>query len=199
MKYDSSSQVLGEGENEVVTLSHRAQIKRMSNDITRLLRPQNLKCVSTRELPRKLVELWNNRSIDKLDVSHFGVCYLDDLIVTIPQHWGVCCSEYVGQDGLLVMRHHGDRLEDVPESIELGYRPLPASVSYDPHSRVGLGNSSLDDTSEENLDGYGVVHMWVPKKPRTDCEWRRLSILREQVIGYIIFNSRDMILRSPSS
>ncbi|OQR75668.1 hypothetical protein BIW11_08271 [Tropilaelaps mercedesae] len=187
-------QVLGEKNNEVVTLSHRAQIKRICNDIARLLRRRNPKCISSIELPSHLIELWqHNRDSEVLDVSHFGVCFLDDLMVTIPQHWGVHCSVYVSSsNGNLVLRQHGDGEEDVPDFVKLDCRVgLPGlSPSKPTHSTNGLAeayhNNNIDNITNANqlyLEDYSVVQAWMPKHLRTEFQQKRSAFIMQQVLN----------------
>lgn len=157
-------------------LSHRAQIKRISNDVSRLLRARNPKCINAAELPGELVELWlHSRDSEELDVSRFGVCYLDDLLVTLPQHWGIYCSEYISNEtGALVVRQYGDGMEDVPNFIKLEY----------PTGPIGLRDNLSDFLASEKYNdfkGYSIVHAWIPISHRSDYKLKLIALLRQQV------------------
>lgn len=147
-------QVLGEGDKEVVTLSHRAQIKRVCNDLQKVLRPRNPKCISSADIATAFTTHWraNDEVERRFNVEDFGVCYLDDLLVTIPQHWGVHCSEFVSAEyGDVRRRHRGDGEEDIPDF-----------VSDDARARV---------------------YAWIPRQHQTDSQKKALALLKQQTLN----------------
>lgn len=159
LKSMHSLQILGEDDYEVVTLSHRAQIKRVCNDLQKVLRPRKPKCISSVDMPAAFASHWQavddaDRSDRRFNVEDFGVCYLDDLLVTIPQHWGVHCSEYVSTDGEVIRREHGNGDEDIPDFV--------------PKNETGR------------------VHAWIPKHHQTETQKKALALLKQQVLDSVI-------------
>lgn len=69
-------QVMGEGNKRVVTLSHRAQVRRFTSDLLRVLKSQTNRQLLVTELPG-LFERVFNRPFDPVD---YGLCFLEDLL-----------------------------------------------------------------------------------------------------------------------
>lgn len=67
-------QVMGEGENRQVTLTHRTQVRRFSNDLQRLLRPSKTLLLS--QLPKMYAQSFGRN----FDITQYGVCKLSDMI-----------------------------------------------------------------------------------------------------------------------
>ncbi|KAK7082553.1 hypothetical protein SK128_020988 [Halocaridina rubra] len=69
-------QVLGEGNKRILTLAHKAQIKRFSSDLLRVLKGQPTKSITLEAFPssyeKALSKPWN--------VVDYGVCEFDDLL-----------------------------------------------------------------------------------------------------------------------
>lgn len=116
-------------------------------------------------------------------MSHFGVCFLDDLLVTIPQHWGVHCSAYVSSNnGQLIQRRPGNGEEDVPGFIELDYRIRPPGLPVDKRTSTSLHGIPAEDINcQWDLEGYGRVHIWMPIHPRTPFQQKQTAFLTQQV------------------
>ncbi|CAF2154417.1 unnamed protein product [Rotaria magnacalcarata] len=71
-----SVQILGDGNKRIITISHRCQMKRFTNDIIRILKnkPQRLMAIS--EIPIEY-EMAYKKSFC---ITDFGMCYLEDLV-----------------------------------------------------------------------------------------------------------------------
>lgn len=67
---------MGEGNKRVVTLSHRAQMRRFTSDLLRVLKSQTSKQLMVSEL-QQLFERILCRPFDPVD---YGLCYLEDLL-----------------------------------------------------------------------------------------------------------------------
>ncbi|XP_014290029.1 meiosis regulator and mRNA stability factor 1 isoform X1 [Halyomorpha halys] len=74
-------QVIGEGNKRIVTLSHRAQIKRFTSDLLRALKSQPCKKLTFEELPL-VFERVLGKSFDPVD---YGLCSLYDLMNQVPE------------------------------------------------------------------------------------------------------------------
>ncbi|KAK7501530.1 hypothetical protein BaRGS_00007334 [Batillaria attramentaria] len=73
-------QVLGTGDRKVLTLSHRAQVKRFITDMLKVLKSQPGKLLSTDELP----QCYERVLARQFDITHYGVAFLEDLFMDIP-------------------------------------------------------------------------------------------------------------------
>ncbi|KAK0092688.1 hypothetical protein PV326_000848 [Microctonus aethiopoides] len=75
-------QVMGEGNNRVVTLSHRAQIRRFTSDLLRVLKAQASKQITLSEFPtvytRVIGKSW--------DVVNYGVCEINDILSEVSEN-----------------------------------------------------------------------------------------------------------------
>uniref|UniRef100_A0A182P0F7 HTH OST-type domain-containing protein n=1 Tax=Anopheles epiroticus TaxID=199890 RepID=A0A182P0F7_9DIPT len=69
-------QVMGDGENRHITLTHRTQIRRFTNDLLKILRNRTNKSILLSQLPMVFTHA-QNRSFD---VTDYGVCNLFDIV-----------------------------------------------------------------------------------------------------------------------
>ncbi|XP_047474439.1 meiosis regulator and mRNA stability factor 1-like isoform X2 [Penaeus chinensis] len=74
-------QVLGEGNKRILTLAHKAQIKRFSSDLLRVLKGQPTKAITLEAFPaayeKALTRTWN--------VIDYGVCDVEDLLTEVSE------------------------------------------------------------------------------------------------------------------
>ncbi|KAL8579349.1 hypothetical protein ACOMHN_026714 [Nucella lapillus] len=73
-------QVLGTGDRKVLTLSHRAQVKRFITDALKVLKSQPGKQLPVSELPAAFERLL----FRKFDIAHYGVAFIEDMFMDIP-------------------------------------------------------------------------------------------------------------------
>ncbi|XP_033320589.1 meiosis regulator and mRNA stability factor 1 isoform X3 [Bombus bifarius] len=75
-------QVMGEGNNRVVTLSHRAQVRRFTSDLLRVLKSKASKQVALSEFPsvyaRVIAKPW--------DIVDYGVCEIEDILSEVSEN-----------------------------------------------------------------------------------------------------------------
>ena len=75
-------QVMGEGNNRVVTLSHRAQVRRFTSDLLRVLKSKASKQVVLSEFPsvyaRVIAKPW--------DIVDYGVCDIEDILGEVSEN-----------------------------------------------------------------------------------------------------------------
>ncbi|XP_076293611.1 meiosis regulator and mRNA stability factor 1-like protein [Lasioglossum baleicum] len=75
-------QVMGEGNNRVVTLSHRAQVRRFTSDLLRVLKSKASKQVALSEFPsvyvRVIAKPW--------DIVDYGVCEIEDILGEVSEN-----------------------------------------------------------------------------------------------------------------
>lgn len=69
-------QIMGDGENRQITLTHKCQVRRFTSDIMRVLRSQISKSVMLSHLPI----LFATVQMKKFDITDYGVCDLEDII-----------------------------------------------------------------------------------------------------------------------
>ncbi|XP_042864024.1 meiosis regulator and mRNA stability factor 1-like isoform X3 [Penaeus japonicus] len=74
-------QVLGEGNKRILTLAHKAQVKRFSSDLLRVLKGQPTKAITLEAFPvayeKALTRTWN--------VIDYGVCDVEDLLTEVSE------------------------------------------------------------------------------------------------------------------
>lgn len=69
-------QIMGEGENRQITLTHRTQIRRFTSDLLRILRAQENNSVLLSQLPTIFAQTHNRN----FDVTDYGVCDIVDIL-----------------------------------------------------------------------------------------------------------------------
>ena len=72
-------QVLGDGNKKIITLSHRAQVKRFSSDLIRVLKTQPAKLVFLSQFPSAYEKVIGKR----WNVTDYGVTEMDDLLTEV--------------------------------------------------------------------------------------------------------------------
>ncbi|KAK3091075.1 hypothetical protein FSP39_016962 [Pinctada imbricata] len=73
-------QVLGTGDRKILTLSNRAQIRRFTTDLLKILKSQPGKEMPVQVIPAAFASMFNKR----WDVTEYGMAYLDDLLSEVP-------------------------------------------------------------------------------------------------------------------
>ncbi|CAF1183372.1 unnamed protein product [Rotaria sordida] len=71
-----SIQILGDGNKRIITITHRCQMKRFTNDIIRILKNKPQRSMSISEIPIEY-EIAYKKPFCVVD---FGMCYLEDLV-----------------------------------------------------------------------------------------------------------------------
>ncbi|XP_067620766.1 uncharacterized protein Marf1 [Eurosta solidaginis] len=69
-------QIIGDGENRFITLTHRTQLRRFTSDLLRILRAHGNKAVLLSELPTIFAETQHRF----FDVTDYGVCDIRDIL-----------------------------------------------------------------------------------------------------------------------
>ncbi|XP_063790435.1 meiosis regulator and mRNA stability factor 1 isoform X2 [Pseudophryne corroboree] len=101
-------QILGMGSKRFLTLTHRAQVKRFTQDLLKLLKSQASKQVIVREF----LQAYHWCFSRDWDVTEYGVCELVDIVSEIPDTT-ICVSQ---QDNEIVISI--PKRERTPEEIE---------------------------------------------------------------------------------
>ncbi|XP_066603618.1 meiosis regulator and mRNA stability factor 1 isoform X2 [Prorops nasuta] len=102
-------QVMGEGNKRVVTLSHRAQVRRFTSDLLRVLKSKASKKVALSEFPsfyaRVISKPW--------DVVDYGVCEIDDILNEVSENTVVVTDMPNGDKMIAIPKR-----EQTPEEVE---------------------------------------------------------------------------------
>lgn len=69
-------QVMGEGENRQITLTHKMQVRRFTSDLLRVLRTQSTKSI----LLSQLSMIFEQIQAKKFDITDYGVCDVKDIL-----------------------------------------------------------------------------------------------------------------------
>ncbi|KAM8933472.1 meiosis regulator and mRNA stability factor 1 isoform 2-T2 [Pelodytes ibericus] len=101
-------QILGMGSKRLLTLTHRAQVKRFTQDLLKLLKSQASKQVVVREF----LQAYHWCFSRDWDVTEYGVCELADIVSEIPDTT-ICVSQ---QDNEIIISI--PKRERTPEEIE---------------------------------------------------------------------------------
>ncbi|XP_036147876.1 meiosis regulator and mRNA stability factor 1 isoform X5 [Monomorium pharaonis] len=75
-------QVMGEGNKRVVTLSHRAQVRRFTSDLLRVLKSKASKQVALSEFP----SVYNRVIAKPWDIVDYGVCDIEDILSEVSEN-----------------------------------------------------------------------------------------------------------------
>jgi meiosis arrest female protein 1 len=98
-------QIMGEGSRAMITLSHRAQIKRFTSDLLRALKSQTTKQVSLVDFPGLFAKVMSK----PFKISDYGVCDVEDLLIEISETSIVLSTVVTGPDG------HEDLMIAIPK------------------------------------------------------------------------------------
>ncbi|KAL9929562.1 meiosis regulator and mRNA stability factor 1-like protein isoform 1-T3 [Glossina fuscipes fuscipes] len=86
-------QIMGDGENRQITLTHRIQVRRFTSDLLRILRTHWSKSILLSQLPTIFAQTQNRQ----FDITDYGVCELTDIfdglvntniVLIMPAHGG---------------------------------------------------------------------------------------------------------------
>jgi hypothetical protein len=105
-------QVLGEGNKRIVTLSHRAQMRRFTSDMLRVLKGQPLKQMKLSQLPQ-VFERALGRPFDPID---YGLCSTEDLVAQLSQNTVIVSGS--GDDTQLEIPKREQTAEEIERTKE---------------------------------------------------------------------------------
>ncbi|XP_076160269.1 meiosis regulator and mRNA stability factor 1-like protein isoform X2 [Ptiloglossa arizonensis] len=101
-------QVMGEGNNRIVTLSHRAQVRRFTSDLLRVLKSKTSKQVALSEFPsvyaRVIAKPW--------DVVDYGVCEIEDILSKVSENT-VVVTTINGGDKIIAIPKREQTAEEI--------------------------------------------------------------------------------------
>ncbi|XP_048760043.2 meiosis regulator and mRNA stability factor 1-like isoform X2 [Ostrea edulis] len=101
-------QILGTGDRKMLTLSHKAQVRRFTSELGKILKSQAGKQLSVSAVPEAFAVAFNK----PFDVAEYGMAYLDDLLSELPATSIVVSNE--GRDCIVTL----PRKDQSPEEME---------------------------------------------------------------------------------
>nr|XP_036848048.1 meiosis regulator and mRNA stability factor 1 isoform X4 [Manis javanica]XP_036848049.1 meiosis regulator and mRNA stability factor 1 isoform X5 [Manis javanica] len=122
-------QILGMGSKRLLTLTHRAQVKRFTQDLLKLLKSQASKQVIVREFSQAyhwcFSKDWN--------VTEYGVCELIDIISEIPDTT-ICLSQQDNEMVICIPKR--ERTQDEIERTKQFSKDVVDLLRHQPHFRM---------------------------------------------------------------
>ncbi|XP_020292238.1 meiosis arrest female protein 1 isoform X2 [Pseudomyrmex gracilis] len=123
-------QVMGEGNKRVVTLSHRAQIRRFTSDLLRVLKSKASKQVALSEFPsvytRVIAKPW--------DIVDYGVCEIDDILGEVSEST-VVVTPIEGGDKMIAIPKREQTIEEI-ERTKLFAKEVVELLQHAPQCRM---------------------------------------------------------------
>ncbi|XP_007954668.1 meiosis regulator and mRNA stability factor 1 [Orycteropus afer afer] len=122
-------QILGLGSKRLLTLTHRAQVKRFTQDLLKLLKSQASKQVIVREFSQAYHWCFSK----DWDVTEYGVCELNDIISEIPDTT-ICLSQQDNEMVICIPKR--ERTQDEIERTKQFSKDVVDLLRHQPHFRM---------------------------------------------------------------
>ncbi|XP_047569172.1 meiosis regulator and mRNA stability factor 1 isoform X12 [Lutra lutra] len=122
-------QILGMGSKRLLTLTHRAQVKRFTQDLLKLLKSQASKQVIVREFSQAYHWCFSK----DWDVTEYGVCELIDIVSEIPDTT-ICLSQQ--DDEMVICIPKRERTQDEIERTKQFSKDVVDLLRHQPHFRM---------------------------------------------------------------
>uniref|UniRef100_A0A8D0GSX9 Meiosis regulator and mRNA stability factor 1 n=1 Tax=Sphenodon punctatus TaxID=8508 RepID=A0A8D0GSX9_SPHPU len=122
-------QILGMGTKRLLTLTHRAQVKRFTQDLLKLLKSQASKQVIVREF----LQAYHWCFSKDWDVTEYGVCELVDIISEIPDTT-ICLSQQDNEMVICIPKR--ERTQDEIERTKQFSKEVVDLLRHQPHFRM---------------------------------------------------------------
>ncbi|XP_056662172.1 meiosis regulator and mRNA stability factor 1 isoform X3 [Monodelphis domestica] len=122
-------QILGMGSKRLLTLTHRAQVKRFTQDLLKLLKSQASKQVIVREF----LQAYHWCFSKDWDVTEYGVCELIDIISEIPDTT-ICLTQQ--DDEMVICIPKKERTQDEIERTKQFSKEVVDLLRHQPHFRM---------------------------------------------------------------
>ncbi|XP_012256062.2 meiosis regulator and mRNA stability factor 1 isoform X2 [Athalia rosae] len=123
-------QVMGDGNKRVVTLSHRAQVRRFTSDLLRVLKAQASKQVVLSEFPcvysRVIAKPW--------DVIDYGVCAIEDILGEVSENT-VVVTNYNTNDKIIAIPKREQTAEEIERTKQFATEVVEL-LSHAPQCRM---------------------------------------------------------------
>lgn len=122
-------QILGMGSKRLLTLTHRAQVKRFTQDLLKLLKSQASKQVIVGEFSQAYHWCFSK----DWDVTEYGVCELIDIISEIPDTT-ICLTQQ--DDDMVICIPKRERTQDEIERTKQFSKDVVDLLRHQPHFRM---------------------------------------------------------------
>uniref|UniRef100_U3ICU8 Meiosis regulator and mRNA stability factor 1 n=1 Tax=Anas platyrhynchos platyrhynchos TaxID=8840 RepID=U3ICU8_ANAPP len=122
-------QILGMGSKRLLTLTHRAQVKRFTQDLLKLLKSQASKQVIVREF----LQAYHWCFSKDWDVTEYGVCELADIISEIPDTT-ICLSQQDNEMVICIPKR--ERTQEEIERTKQFSKEVVDLLRHQPHFRM---------------------------------------------------------------
>ncbi|XP_014376287.1 meiosis regulator and mRNA stability factor 1 isoform X5 [Alligator sinensis] len=122
-------QILGMGSRRLLTLTHRAQVKRFTQDLLKLLKSQASKQVIVREF----LQAYHWCFSKDWDVTEYGVCELVDVIAEIPDTT-ICLSQQDNEMVICIPKR--ERTQEEMERTKQFSKEVVDLLRHQPHFRM---------------------------------------------------------------
>uniref|UniRef100_A0A8U7NVV1 Meiosis regulator and mRNA stability factor 1 n=1 Tax=Corvus moneduloides TaxID=1196302 RepID=A0A8U7NVV1_CORMO len=122
-------QILGMGSKRLLTLTHRAQVKRFTQDLLKLLKSQASKQVIVREF----LQAYHWCFSKDWDVTEYGVCELADIISEIPDTT-ICLSQQDNEMVICIPKRERT-LEEIERTKQFS-KEVVDLLRHQPHFRM---------------------------------------------------------------
>ncbi|XP_028372337.1 meiosis regulator and mRNA stability factor 1 isoform X5 [Phyllostomus discolor] len=122
-------QILGMGSKRLLTLTHRAQVKRFTQDLLKLLKSQASKQVIVREFSQAYHWCFSK----DWEVTEYGVCELIDILSEIPDTT-ICLSQQDNE--MVISMPKRERTQDEIERTKQFSQDVVDLLRHQPHFRM---------------------------------------------------------------
>lgn len=122
-------QILGMGSKRLLTLTHRAQVKRFTQDLLKLLKSQASKQVIVREFSQAYHWCFSK----DWEVTEYGVCELMDIVSEIPDTT-ICLSQQDNEMVICIPKR--ERTQDEIERTKQFSQDVVDLLRHQPHFRM---------------------------------------------------------------
>ncbi|XP_071637026.1 meiosis regulator and mRNA stability factor 1 isoform X3 [Temnothorax longispinosus] len=126
----STVQVMGEGNKRTVTLSHRAQVRRFTSDLLRVLKSKASKQVALSEFPsvytRVIAKPW--------DIVDYGVCDIEDILGEVSENT-VVVTPMEGGDKMIAIPKREQTVEEI-ERTKLFAKEVVELLQHAPQCKM---------------------------------------------------------------
>ncbi|XP_072022715.1 meiosis regulator and mRNA stability factor 1-like [Amphiura filiformis] len=122
-------QILGATENKLLVLTHRAQVKRFSQDLLKVLKSQASKEVSLQEFSSAYHRTFGR----PFEVVDYGVCDVQDLLIEVPE--GMLTVSWNGDDTKIFIPRREQTADELVKMKKFG-REVADLLSRQPRFRI---------------------------------------------------------------
>ncbi|GFY36981.1 meiosis regulator and mRNA stability factor 1 [Trichonephila inaurata madagascariensis] len=124
-------QVLGEGQNRQVTLTHRTQVKRFAAELLRILKSRASKQLTVSEFSHAYEQV-----IEKpFEITSYGVCEIQDMLDEVPENIIVICKS--GTDTVIGIPKREQTAEEIERTKQFAAEVVEL-MKHTPHCTMAF-------------------------------------------------------------